>query len=170
MVEVKFRMVKKDFVYVGLIVVLLGIGFGYAYGGNDPAVMGHSAGEVEGAVPSGGVVAFNLDSCPAGWSPADGAGGTPDLRGVFIRGMNSFDNGVTNRTDGNEDPDGLRVLGVLQQDELESHTHGGRTMAGSQGWCPRAGCGDYGGVSAMASFGGDETRPKNVALIYCQKN
>ena len=37
------------FVYGVLIVLFLGIGFGVAYGGDDPTVMGHSAGEIEGA-------------------------------------------------------------------------------------------------------------------------
>ena len=67
MVEVKFRLAKKDFVYVGLIVVLLGVGFGYAYGGNDPAVMGHSSGEIEGICLSNGtncdVTMDDINSC-----------------------------------------------------------------------------------------------------------
>jgi hypothetical protein len=47
MVEVKFQLTKKDFFWMGLIVVLLGIGFGYAFGGDEPAVMGHNGGEIE---------------------------------------------------------------------------------------------------------------------------
>jgi hypothetical protein len=47
MVDVKFSLGKRDFVWMGLIVILLGIGFGYAFGGSNPAVMGHSAEEVE---------------------------------------------------------------------------------------------------------------------------
>ena len=47
MVEVKFNLMKRDFVWMGLIVVLLGVGFGYATGGTDPAVMGHSGGELD---------------------------------------------------------------------------------------------------------------------------
>jgi hypothetical protein len=48
MVEVSFSLVKRDFFWIGLIVVLLGVGFGYAYNsGLSPSVMGHSAGEVE---------------------------------------------------------------------------------------------------------------------------
>lgn len=79
-------------------------------------------------VPSGAVMAFNLGICPSGWSAADGTGGRPDLRGQFIRGLNSFDNGVTTRTDGSQDPDctartGGCVLRSTQADELKSHTH-----------------------------------------------
>lgn len=44
---VKIELARGDFVWIGLVVVLLGVGFGYAYGGGDPGVMGHSAGEVE---------------------------------------------------------------------------------------------------------------------------
>lgn len=40
-------------------------------------------------VPPGAVMAFNLASCPTGWSAANGSGGTPDLRGEFIRGLDS---------------------------------------------------------------------------------
>ncbi|MCD4771462.1 hypothetical protein K8R30_03535 [archaeon] len=47
MVSLKIKVNKKDFIWVGLIVVLLGVGFGYAYGGGNPAIMGHSAGELE---------------------------------------------------------------------------------------------------------------------------
>ena len=52
-------MVKIDisnralFVYGVLIVLFLGIGFGVAFGGNEPTVMGHSAGEIEGVAFGG---------------------------------------------------------------------------------------------------------------------
>jgi len=62
MVEVKFRLAKGDFFWIGLVVVLLGVGFGYAYGGNDPAVMGHSSGEIEGISGNGsGIVLGDWD-------------------------------------------------------------------------------------------------------------
>jgi hypothetical protein len=37
---------KRDFVWMGFVAVLIGVGFVYGYGGSDPAVMGHSSGEV----------------------------------------------------------------------------------------------------------------------------
>ena len=46
MVKVEFG--KKDSFWIALIVVLVGVGFVYSYGGADPAVMGHSEGELEG--------------------------------------------------------------------------------------------------------------------------
>jgi len=48
MVKVEFRLGKRDFVWIGLIVVLLGVGFVYGFGGVNPSVMGHSADEIEG--------------------------------------------------------------------------------------------------------------------------
>ena len=42
-----------------------------------------------GSTPSGAIMAFNLSSYLSGWSPANGTGGTPDLRGVFVRGLDS---------------------------------------------------------------------------------
>jgi len=48
MARVSFEFKKGDFVWIGLIVVLLCVGFGVAYNsGVDPSVMGHSAEEVE---------------------------------------------------------------------------------------------------------------------------
>ena len=37
-------------------------------------------------VPEGAIMAFNLAECPTGWVLADGSSGTPDLRGIFLRG------------------------------------------------------------------------------------
>ncbi len=36
-------------------------------------------------IPTGTIVAFNSDKAPPGWALCDGANGTPDLRGRFIR-------------------------------------------------------------------------------------
>jgi len=44
---VKIELGKKDSVWVALVVVLIGVGFVFAYGGDNPNVMGHSAGELE---------------------------------------------------------------------------------------------------------------------------
>lgn len=79
-------------------------------------------------VPPGAVMAFNLTTCPTNWSPADGAGGRPDLRGQFIRGLNSFDNGATTRSDGKQDTD-ARTLGAWQADAFQGHKH---SIAGLQ--------------------------------------
>jgi len=47
---VKIDLGKRDFVWIGLVVVLLGVGFVFAYSGDmlagDASVMGHSGGEM----------------------------------------------------------------------------------------------------------------------------
>ena len=62
-------------------------------------------------MPIGAVVAFNTATCPTGWVAADGSGAI-DLRGEFIRGLDSG-RGV----------DASRVLGTAQVDLFKSHTH-----------------------------------------------
>ena len=53
MVEMKFNLTKRDFVWIGLIIGLAFVGFGFSYGGHDPSIMGHSAGEVESPCAAG---------------------------------------------------------------------------------------------------------------------
>ena len=124
------------------------------------------------SVPAGTVAAFNLATCPAGWVPADGTNNTRDLRGVFVRGMESFNGGTTAAT---TDPDrsGSATLGSYQADMFVSHAH---TVNRSFGY----GYGGAAGSSVMiltsvnaessGANGGNETRPKNVALLFCQKD
>jgi hypothetical protein len=113
--------------------------------------------------PIGTVTAFNLSVCPAGWSPANGTSGTPDLRGEFIRGLDSGRGVDTGRT-----------LGTAQTDELKSHSH---ALSSDTARFPgptnifMAGDGTAGGTTGgtTQSAGGAETRPRNVALLYCIK-
>ena len=113
-------------------------------------------------VPSGAVEAFNLGSCPTGWIIADGTGGTPDMRGYFVRGLD---------TGGSVDPG--RSLATLQQDQIQDHTH---TYSSFSGLNAAAGggslAGSAGATTSIPNSGnhGAETRPKNVALLYCQKS
>ncbi len=139
--------------------------------------------------PPGSVVAFAVNTPPAGWLKANGAavsrttyarlfaaigatfgpgdGSTtfnlPDLRGEFIRGW----------SDGRTDLDGGRLFGSSQDQLLQGHTHSGNTTLSFL----RAGAGGIGGpaAAALTSLGGDstsgalsgETRPHNVALLAC---
>lgn len=78
----------------------------------------------------------------------------PDLRGEFVRGW-----------DNSRGVDASRNLGSWQTDQIKSHTH---TYVG-----PGAGTGNgYGQSSSTGTtgaFGGNETRPRNVAFLACIK-
>jgi len=120
-----------------------------------------------GVVPAHAVMPFNLAACPTGWTEYTAA------RGRFVRGI---DNGAGN------DPSGTRAAGNTQADAFASHTHAG-TGVGSGEFVYYRGSGQgvwqYGSSGAadfdrtsspVASTGGAETRPKNVALLYCEKD
>ncbi len=121
--------------------------------------------------PSGAVLPFNLATCPSGWIPSDGTNGTVDMRNRFVRGL-----------------DAGRTLGSFQDDAFQGHGH--QVTAQSNG--PGGGNGTYMGVSTgpgaarlddrvlgvVSTYAGnpfgtarvaDETRPDNIALLYCQK-
>lgn len=117
----------------------------------------------------GEIVAFDLSACPEGWSEYLPA------RGRFLRGI---DNGAGN------DPDGVRTAGNVQEDALQNiiGTFGGNNIN------PTGAFSDLGTNStAWGSSGGgrrweldfdasrvvrtaNETRPKNVAVLFCRKN
>lgn len=88
----------------------------------------------------------------------------PDLRGMFLRGLNA------GRNDGKEDPDGVdRVPGSYQGDTLKEHSHDYKTA----GFHYRSFKGDDGRPrpviegAGKTDFTGDlETRPKNVAVYF----
>ncbi len=77
----------------------------------------------------------------------------PDLRGEFIRGL-----------DDSRGIDTGRVIGTLQLDAFKAHTHTGGNVAGVG-----LGAGSTGTSGPTGSTGGTETRPRNVALLYCIK-
>jgi microcystin-dependent protein len=145
-------------------------------------------------VPSGAVQYFAMDTEPSGWLKADGSAvsrstysslfsaiGTtfgngdgsstfnlPDLRGEFLRGWD----------DGREIDDG-RSFGSFQEDEIKSHTHStnadrdfglygmplSSVTTNPEGNDLRIGFRD----ASVNSTGGDETRPRNIALLACIK-
>ncbi|MEF2175185.1 MAG: hypothetical protein V3575_01830 [Candidatus Absconditabacteria bacterium] len=135
-------------------------------------------------VPNSMVGAFMADSCPTGWKPADGTDGTVDLRGQFLRGINSFDNGTSTRTDGKEDPDGAsRTIGTFQDDQFQTHTHSSSNSSHNVLRIHASGSRSGIGTGPNDSFGvitvtvnapnsgkyGTETRGKNIGVIYCVK-
>ncbi|ODA66029.1 hypothetical protein A7A08_03043 [Methyloligella halotolerans] len=110
-------------------------------------------------VPTGTIAAFARSSCPTGWSEY-----TPS-RGRFLRGI---DNGAGN------DPDGTRLPGSVQADEFRSHRHNMSFEGGDEFSTVTA---SPAGRRAATSpgpqvqpAGGDETRPKNVAVTFCRYN
>lgn len=126
------------------------------------------------AAPAGAVISFDLDKCPRGWAIFKPASGR------FIRGA-SASNTV--------DPDGPRAVGSIQQDALQGHRHamegrGGRGLwdsAEGTGPSRRAATTNYKdrkthlvlGVQSDLKYGNarvsSETRPENVALLYCRR-
>jgi len=124
------------------------------------------------------------------WCPADGRAvkgsrfealtGTstvPDLRGLFLRGLNYSEANVI-RKDGWEDPDAGRIPGSGQKDALQDHWHYENVDA-SRDW-PNSGKEGTAVVASHEFKGGErksrgvegansnasETRPKNAAVFY----
>jgi len=132
------------------------------------------------STPSGSVLAFTTNSCPQGWSEYRPA------YGRFIRGLD--------KSGQNADPDGLRKIGSLQDPAtaLPKVQFTGVTTTNGEHYHANAGQNpfrtSYGnndnresrnntGTDGTHSHkivingGGDvETRPKNVALLYCEKD
>ena len=84
----------------------------------------------------------------------------PDLRGEFIRG---FDNG--------RGVDANRNIGSAQSDEFKSHNHvvpqlrrDSHDGGGAPTWSRSTA-----GTEVTTNTGGNETRPRNIALMYCIK-
>ncbi len=113
-----------------------------------------------------------LDSNSEMWVLADGRTATteyfqvtgksniPDLRGMFLRGLNA------GRVDGLEDPEGIdRVPASYQADLLKAHSHLESLAVGAMGV---HGGGSWGAPNVVQTgiTGGVETRPKNVAVYW----
>lgn len=136
--------------------------------------------------PAGAVLYFAMSAAPAGWKICDGSlvsratyaalfaaigttygagdGATtfklPDLRGEFIRGA-----------DGGRGVDAGRVLGSGQGDMFKSHSHSAAVGA-FLSWVETGGNvtlspGSAVYSSPITSSGGNETRPRNVAMLPC---
>jgi microcystin-dependent protein len=138
-------------------------------------------------VPTGAVMAFAMNSAPSGWLAANGSavsrttyaalfaaigttygtgdGSTtfslPDLRGYFVRGAGTNGDGVAAGT-----------FGAKQTDDFKSHTHedNGGYIANEYDYSP----GEWPGLRRSLNIvtgatGGTETRPRNIAMLYCIK-
>lgn len=142
---------------------------------------------LEQLTPPGAVLSFARNTAPAGWLACDGStvsratyaalfaaigttfgagdGATtfklPDLRGEFVRG---WDNG--------RGVDASRTFGSAQSDELKSHTHAvEKHWTGAAAAAGKITSNETGaaGTQETLATGGAETRPRNVALLYCIK-
>lgn len=119
------------------------------------------------------VIAFNRESCPDGWSDFVPA------YGRFIRGIDKSGEQI--------DPEGRRKHGNFQEDALGQHHHHYGYPAhlpsiyGLEESAPspnntRYGFSDSGGpvgakqAAKTNTVGTSESRPVNVALLYCVKN
>lgn len=112
--------------------------------------------------PPNSVIAFNSTRCPAGWTEFK------PLYGRFIRGID--------RSAAKIDPDGERNPSTIQADMVAAHKHAITKYKTVR----RAGRAEIDRFNApwdeqgrdpdtTAEFGGVETRPKNVALLYCER-
>ncbi|MDO8564146.1 MAG: hypothetical protein Q7R87_04005 [Nanoarchaeota archaeon] len=74
--KIEVNLKKRYFIFILASALLLGSMIAvYAYGTNNPAIFGHSPGELEGGgVPSGAIVMFDT-VCPTGWTRFTGLDG-----------------------------------------------------------------------------------------------
>ncbi len=134
--------------------------------------------------PVGTIAAYMGNTAPPGWLPCNGApvddkyavlksmlvgGRTPDLQGVFLRGLDP-----TGKID--IDGKGTRALGSFEEDAFKQHSH-----PVSDVLIPASGPGtdhyDQGQKQVISGnstagdspTGGTETRPKNVAVNFIIK-
>ena len=134
-------------------------------------------------LPIGTVLAtmVQMDTLDGIWVLADGRASTmeyfqatgedkvPDLRGIFLRGINAGLAGAL------ADPDGERVAGNIQADTLGVHTHTSKStfptaVSDIRGTYFTGGVTNWGSVSeATTASGGAETRPNNAAVYWYVK-
>ncbi len=113
-----------------------------------------------GSMTAGTIAAFAATSCPSGWTEYTAA------RGRFLRGIDPSGSTLV-------DPDGTRAPGSTQLDAFKSHVHtlGGDVPLSNIGGTQAGGNGSVRSVAgSTAAAGGAETRPVNVAVIFCSYN
>ncbi len=148
-------------------------------------------------INTGTVQAFAQATCPSGWLAANGSnvsrttysvlfaaistiygtgdGSTtftlPDYRGYFLRGWangSTIDPDKASRTDRGDGTTGDNV-GTKQADELESHRHQEQRGGGAGEGMERATAQSNFSSVYTNYFGGNETRPTNINVLYCIK-
>jgi hypothetical protein len=145
------------------------------------------------SVPANAIMAFNQPTCPDGWILADGTSGTPDLRGIFVRGAGTNEQiSPANNTNYNY----TAIYGNYYNDSLQGHQHhllfhtsnigdddatntnylANIASDGSNFWTssgPNGNTVSIGNPITDETNGipriGPETAPASYALIYCMK-
>jgi microcystin-dependent protein len=166
-------------------------------------------------VPTGAIIPFAMNTAPSGWLAANGSevsrtdfaalfaaigttygagnGSTtftlPDLRGYFVRGSGTNNDGVTSGAFGAKQADGVisHTHSGTTGNDSPDHTHPAAGLAGSWGGGDGVGgpaqftqsTGNTQGAStrhqhpftttSQSPAGGTETRPRNIAMLYCIK-
>ncbi|MFN8370643.1 MAG: hypothetical protein U0T83_08480 [Bacteriovoracaceae bacterium] len=123
------------------------------------------------SIPTGAIMAFEATSCPTGWTEYTTA------RGRFLRGVDST---------GTNDPDGVRAAGSTQLDAFQGHWHSNifgdttGSAGGGNNWTQGPSVSNQQAINnayvkdAITDTANgsprtaSETRPKNVAVLYCQ--
>ena len=117
--------------------------------------------------PTGAVIAVNSVTCPPGFIISDGNSGSPDARGVYVRGLD-LGAGI----------DPSRALATYQDDQFQTHGHSDfsvvTALTGSVGITG----GPSNFITALTGSSSHtdttsttptETRPDTVVLLYCYK-
>jgi len=131
------------------------------------------------SIPYGAIVPFHLASCPSGWNLADGSGGTPDLRGIFVRGSGTSDV----LSDANDNPFNA-TQNTYYNDSFQGHWHKSLQVGNvAPNYAGGVTTVDGGGNDGQMQTGrdpvtdttngdprtGSETAPASWATIYCMK-
>lgn len=124
-------------------------------------------------VPSGAIMAFRLEECPAGWKPV------PELAGRVVVGAgvgqsDFLDRPLTERTLGEVGGEEIHELTV---DEMPSHTHGYKTTDNGQLLDndhnkvaqPRYGVVRKRNTASTGGDGGHNNMQPFLVLTYCER-
>lgn len=129
--------------------------------------------------PANTIASFNQATCPVGWVLADGTSGTPDLRGIYVRGAGT--SGSYTKAAGGAYS---ATFGTFQTDAFQGHYHENSGLAnyvaGSPAYATNSGAyvlyNNPNGILNPTTDGtngtprtSNETRPASYALTYCMK-
>jgi len=113
-------------------------------------------------IPSASIMAFDLSECPNGWRAYK------EAYGRFLRGIDKSNSGV--------DPEGKRSPSTLQDDQFAAHSHNiphnlhvWDATGGLDSSTGRGRTFDIKSLQTTDSGSSVETRPKNVAVLFCVK-